>query len=101
MILEFVVKNSSGQPIQLDLGNDLKESFFFSITTPDGKRVPLPQLYREGFRRVGRFLVDPGREYKQGLLLNEWYDFGVEGKYEVEVRLTQPVKTAGETWSRK
>ncbi len=93
-ILEFVVKNGSDKSIQLHLGANNKQSFLITITRPDRTRVPVPPIFREGLATTGLELVAPGHEYKQRLVLNEWFIFGVPGHYEVEVRLTQPVKTA-------
>ena len=94
VIANFIVKNSSEKPLRLNLGKNAKQSFLLTNTRPDRTRLPLPPLFREGLGTTGLESVAPGREYKQRLVLNEWFDFGAVGHYEVQVRLTEPVRDA-------
>lgn len=95
LILNFVVKNGSDKSVQVNLGKNDTQNFLITITRPDGTKLRLPPLFAEGLGTTGLHSVAPGQEYKRHLVLNEWFEFGVEGHYEIAVRLTQPVKTAG------
>lgn len=88
--LNLVVQNNSPEPIKLDLGNDRKGDFQFNVTRPDGKAISLPPRRNGGFRRVGLVAIEPSQEYRQKLLLNEWIDFSLVGRYDIEVRLFHP-----------
>lgn len=90
--LLFRIKSDSDQAVQVDLGSNRKGSFLLTITRPDGGRQALPRYVRYGLRRLGRVSIDPGVEYEQQLLVDEWYDFKLEGVYKIEVRLSEPVK---------
>ena len=94
VILVFSVKNNSSQMISLDLGQDRKGGFSFSITRPDGSKLNLPRYLREGLAAPGSVTVGAGESYSEDILLNEWYDFSIAGNYVVEGRLSQPVVTA-------
>lgn len=93
VIVNFVVDNHSTTRLQFDLGTGRKGSFLLSVIEPGGKKVSLPRFYQGGFSRLGLVSVDPGTQYAQRLLLDEWYKFDMEGKYEVELRLPEPVKS--------
>lgn len=92
LILNFAVTNGSGQPVKLDLGQDRKEAFRVAITRPDGKRIELPPLTREGFSVVGEVQIAPQQTYTQRLLLNEWFDFSSPGQFLIEIRLGNPIR---------
>jgi hypothetical protein len=94
VILTFTVKNSLTQAVNLDLGADRKQNFIFTIKQPDGTTIQLPQLRREGISRMGRLSVDPGKTYTQEILLNEWYEFPMIGKYELSARLAKPMQNS-------
>jgi hypothetical protein len=93
LILNFRVANGTSKPLGLDLGSDRKGGFSFTVTRPDGTKLKLPPLNRAGVTRIGRVAVQPGETYSQNLLLNEWYDFSMPGKYELEGYLENPVLT--------
>jgi curli biogenesis system outer membrane secretion channel CsgG len=93
VILNFTVENRPAQPIKLDLGQDRKGGFSFTIKRPDGSDVQLPQFRKEGIARIGKLSLEKGQTYTQKLLLNEWFDFAAPGKYEIAVRLTNPIQT--------
>jgi len=94
VMLNFTVKNHLAQAVNLDLGADRKRNFIFTIKQPDGKTIQLPQLRREGTSRIGRVTVDPGQTYTQEILLNEWYEFPISGKYELSARLAKPIQNS-------
>jgi hypothetical protein len=91
VILTLNVKNESSEAIMLDLGQDRKGNFSFTLTTPIGTKLKLPQYSRDGISRVGTVSISSGRSYSQSLLLNEWYEFSEPGKYELEGHLTSPI----------
>ncbi|HKS27352.1 MAG TPA: HEAT repeat domain-containing protein [Pyrinomonadaceae bacterium] len=87
VILSFTASNESGQARSLDLGQDRKANFLFTVKLPDGKTIQLPQLRREGISVPGQVSLEPGQVYTQRLLLNEWYEFSEPGAYEITARL--------------
>ena len=87
----FKVTNDSSQTITLDLGQDRKRNFSFTITPPNGVTLKLSLPLKEGASLTGRLSVAPADTYSQSLVLNELYDFPITGKYEVEGHLTQPI----------
>jgi hypothetical protein len=91
VILTFKIRNDFRQPIQLDLGQDRKGGFSFTLTRPDGVKFRLPEFSREGISQTGTLSLQPGERYSQNLLLNEWYDFEIPGKYELEGHLIKPI----------
>jgi hypothetical protein len=93
IILNFVLQNDSNQNIKLDLGQNYKEGFIFTVVFPDGKVSQLPQLTRDGISTIGNVLVKPQQTYSQRILLNEWLDFDSTGSYKIEGRLAEPIKT--------
>jgi hypothetical protein len=95
VILNFSVENDLNMPVRIDLGQDRKEAFLLTITQPGGTKVQLPQRRQEGISLLGTLALEPKQIYTQKLLLNEWYEFTTSGKYEVEVRLANPVQGAG------
>jgi hypothetical protein len=93
IVLAFAVKNNSAQPVSLDLGQDRKEAFSITVVEPNGNRINLPQLRREGLSRIGKITIAPQQTYTQNLLLNEWHEFSAPGAYDVNVRLGNPGAT--------
>jgi hypothetical protein len=94
VIVAFKVTNSLSQPVMLDLGEDRKGAFSFTLIKPDGVKVELPRFAREGISRIGKISIRPGETFSQNLLLNEWYEFTQPGKYILRGTLTQPIFTA-------
>ncbi len=91
VMIVFQVTNNLDEPVNLDLGQDRKAGFEFSLTKPDGVKMQLPILTHEGLALGGAFPLRPGESYIQSLILNEWYDFASEGRYELEGHLVNPV----------
>ncbi|MGB8473511.1 MAG: HEAT repeat domain-containing protein [Candidatus Acidiferrum sp.] len=96
VILTLHITNNSSKTAKVDLGRDRKENLLFSITTPDGKELQLPQLRKSGFSRIGKFEIAPGESYSQHIVLNEWFDFKVAGTYHVVADLAKPVLLNGQ-----
>lgn len=97
VLLVFSVKNNLDRPVTLDLGQDRKENFLFTVTRPDGSVVELPRMSRMGLARVGKVRLEPGQTHRQELLLNEWYEFAEPGRYEIGVWLAATAMTADGT----
>jgi hypothetical protein len=91
VIVKFHVNNGASQPISLDLGQDRKASFSFTVAPPNGVKLELAKAVKEGAALSGKVLLAPGDSYNQNLVLNEWYDFPVPGKYQLSGYLTQPI----------
>ncbi|MCI0418152.1 MAG: hypothetical protein L0312_02845 [Acidobacteria bacterium] len=91
VLINYELKNDSGKPIKLDLGQDRKGSFLFVVTLPNGTRKELPRWSREGISRVGTVSISPNQVYADTLLLNEWMEFQAAGRYGIEVRLTKAI----------
>jgi hypothetical protein len=94
VIVNFTVYNGLSRLTRIDLGADFKENFAIAVKLPDGKIIKARQLAifgpGGGSSLIGILSLTPGETYKQGLLLNEWFDFNMPGKYEVEVTLVNP-----------
>jgi hypothetical protein len=95
VLVLLTIQNGSGQAIEIDLGLNRKANLEFTVTEPDGSVIRVPRLSSEGFGRIGRVKVEPGKSYEQELLLNEWYQFSRPGNYKVKGALVSPVKIAG------
>ena len=93
VLFNFTINNTLSDQISVDLGHGHKANFLFTITRPDGSKVQVPPLIKEGFNSGGKISIMPGRTYNQRLVLNERFDFTNLGKYLVEVRMTGIVQT--------
>lgn len=93
VLLNFIVQNNFAQTIKLDLGQNFKEGFLFTVVFPNGKKVQLPQLTRDGFSSIGDVSLKSQETYTQKIVLNEWVEFASMGKYKIEGRLANPIKT--------
>jgi hypothetical protein len=91
VIITFRVVNQTSLPINLDLGQDRKWGFLFAITKPDGVKLDFPAIIHEGIAIPGEVSVKSGDTLTQDLLINEWYDFPLPGKYVLQGRLAKPI----------
>ena len=91
VIITFRVVNQTGLPINLDLGQDRKRGFLIAITKPDGVKIEFPVLVHEGISIPGEVLVKSGETFTHDLLINEWFDFPLPGKYHIEIHLSKPI----------
>lgn len=92
--LDFNIENRSNQTINLNLGADRKEVFLFTVVSPSGEKIVLPQLTKEGISRLGILSLEPQQTYSQKILLNEWFEFNFLGDYELEIRLANQFQAA-------
>lgn len=93
VLLNLVIQNKLEDSIKLDLGQNYKEGFIFTIHFPNGKRVQLPQLQSEGISLIGDVQLKPQQIYSQKILLNEWTDFALPGNYTIKGRLINPFES--------
>jgi hypothetical protein len=96
VLVNFIIQNNLSEAVKLKLGQNYKQGFLFSVVTPNGKRVQLPQLTREGTSVIGDVLIEPQQTYTQKILMNEWIDFSSVGKWKIEGRIANPIKTGDE-----
>lgn len=93
VLIEFSIHDGLTEAIQFDLGHNRRSNFQFTITKPGGRRVQVPRLSEGGLGLVGRLSLEPGGEYTQKLLLDEWYQFSEPGNYKVEAKLVDRIET--------
>lgn len=91
VVLIFTAANKTNSPIQLDLGQDLKEGFLFAVTDPNGIRHPLRPYMHQGLYAPGIISIASGHTYSQKLVLNQWYAFSAPGRYVLEAHLGCPI----------
>jgi hypothetical protein len=93
--IEFSIHNGLPEAVRLDLGANAVSKFDFSILDPAGAWHRIGPLRQPPFHGPGRLELLPGKSFRKALLLNEWYQFRVPGKYQVQPHLAAPVQTAG------
>ena len=93
VIFNVVINNILSTPISVDLGPNRKENFLFTITRPDGIKIQVPRIIKDGLSTSGKISLMPEGAHNQRLVLNEWFDFSNLGKYLIEVRMDGVVKT--------
>jgi hypothetical protein len=97
VIVVFTVDNGLDVPITFDLGFRQKGHFRITVTPPGRPPLQLAPLDESGFGVGGNVSVAATQGYSQRLLLNEWYDFRQEGKYQIDVALPVPIRANGGT----
>jgi hypothetical protein len=93
VFMEFSVRNTLPGTISLDLGLDRTRNLVFSVTCPDGTVRSKLQLVGGGIGFSGALSLPPGQVYSQELLLNQWWQFPVQGTYLVKAEFTGPIRT--------
>jgi hypothetical protein len=96
VIITFKLENQAALPVSTDLGEDRRGNFRILVRRlPAGAAVPIQKLgVQSGVARVGAITVNPGSEYTQQLLLDDWLTFRVPGDYEVDLSLDAPFRFA-------
>jgi len=89
----LVIENRGQEAVGVDLGHNRKSKLQFVIVDPDGVETNAPRLSEAGFGRVGRVRVEPAAEYRQRIIVSEWYTFARPGTYTLKGRLVDPVTT--------
>jgi hypothetical protein len=98
VVLLFSVHNGLSQPMMLALGARKTEFFRFSLRTPEGRTL-------QDSRNPGDYVsvvifgplkttVEPGADYQQPILMNEWFRFETVGTYLLTSQLTAGIETS-------
>jgi hypothetical protein len=96
VLLLFKVHNGLEQPVALDLGVNWIQFFEFELTSPEGKAIRGRSQRSEGLStQPGKFIIGPGEDYQQELLLNQWFDFDLPGQYFLRARLNTAIDMGG------
>src|SRR5258706_12800797 len=53
LVITFRINNESTEIVSLDLGQDRKGGFLFTVTSPDGTTLRVPQYSHEGISQYG------------------------------------------------
>jgi len=93
VFVRFTLRNVSTDVVHVDLGKHRRAGFQFLVTRPDGSVMRVPVANGAGFGEQGRFDLGPGETYVQNLLVNQWYQFAVPGRYKIRVGLLRPLRT--------
>ena len=83
LLVALSVKNDLSETVHFDLGLNRTAVIEFSVTGPDGKTIHLRRPTQDGFGRLGKISLAPGKTYIQSLLLNEWYQLPAPGSYRI------------------
>jgi hypothetical protein len=94
IVAVLAIENTRNEPLQVDLGGDRTDNL--RVTLRQGSAAPAPslRLATGGIRSGGEFSIAPGERYQQRLVLDDWFVFDRPGAYEVDIRLTTPIRTA-------
>lgn len=93
IIVECVVHNTTPGAVMIDLGQDRKENFRMTLTYPNNHTQTSKKEIREGIAMIGEVTVQAGLDYKQNLLINEWFNITNPGKYNLVIQLSTPIRT--------
>jgi len=91
----FEVHNGLSQPITVTIGALIRQYFDFALTTPSGQvlhknNTPPPDMVTAG---NGKVTVAPGADYKEPLVMNQWFAFATEGAYTLTSKLISDIET--------
>ncbi|MGC1616624.1 MAG: hypothetical protein WA736_18250 [Candidatus Acidiferrum sp.] len=97
VVLLFEVHNGLKQPITLTVGSLTRQFYDLTLTTPNGQA-----LHKDPFNGQidivtvgsGKITVEPGADYKEPLVMNQWFPFEGQGTYSLTSKLTSDIETA-------
>ncbi len=97
VVLVLSVSNGLPELVTLNLGSGKTQFFQFSLRDPNGRtshniRNPGENVSIVTFGSE-KATIAPGADYKQRILMNQWFKFGAVGTYIVTSRLTTPAET--------
>lgn len=94
IVAVLAIENTRNEPIQVDLGDDHTGNL--RVTLRQGSAAPAPsqKLPTGGIVRGGEISIAPGERHQERLVLDDWFVFDRPGAYEVDIRLTTPIRTA-------
>lgn len=98
--IQFSVHNGLDEGVRFDPGLDGKHNFEFSVKKPDGSVVRIPPTTMPSSvlgRSIDSSPVAPAKTFMKRMVLNEWYQFPVPGRYVVEAKLGGLVQTVSGT----
>jgi hypothetical protein len=88
VLADVSLKNSTSQPMDVNLGGNGNENIAISITEPDGQQIERsPADQRNKITFPGDVHLEPGESYKETVVLNEWFNFDQIGVYTIEMGL--------------
>ena len=91
------VKNMGSEALEFDLGLNGRENILISVVDPSGKRSGKPGTEpRQGLAFFGWMHLAPGEEQFKTLVLNEWFNFELPGRYQIKVAFKQPATVGRE-----
>lgn len=96
VVVFFEVHNGLSLPITVTVGALVRQFFDFTLTTPNGQ-----VFHKEPFGGQvdivtvgdGKITVAPGGDYKESLVMNQWFPFVSQGAYSLTSRLTSDIET--------
>lgn len=93
IIVVLSIRSSLQESIRVDLGKNHQQGLVFTVQDPLGRvseqRIPWPP--EGGIYVPGEETLQAGQEYRQELLLNEWYQPKEPGTYSFCGRIEPPV----------
>jgi hypothetical protein len=97
VVLLFEVHNGLKQPITLTVGSLTRQFYDLKLTTPRGQ-----VLHKDPFNGQvdivtignGKITVEPGSDYNEPLVMNQWLPFASQGTYTLTSKLTSDIETA-------
>ena len=97
VVLLFEVHNGLKQPITVTVGSLTRQFYDLTLTTPRGQ-----VLRKDPFNGQvdivtvgdGKIIVEPGADYKEPLVMNQWFPFEGQGTYSLTSKLTSDIETA-------
>ncbi len=96
VVVLFEVHNGLKQPITVTVGALVRQFFDFSLTTPSGQvlhKAPFDGQVDIVTVGNGKITVEPGADYKEPLVMNQWFPFATQGTYTLTSRLTSDIET--------
>lgn len=91
LILRFTIQNRTSNTVTVNLGQDRKGNFDFTVGEPGGRTVRLPRFSRDGISQIGQVSVAPKQTFSEDLILNELWQFTKVGEYTLTARMSAPV----------
>lgn len=84
---DLSIVNSGSSDVTVDLGANYIDNIGGTITTPDGSKVAIHSPYQGGYAAIGKITIKARDSWAFPYLLNEWYDFPEQGRYEVALHI--------------
>jgi hypothetical protein len=97
VVLLFEVHNGLKQPITVTVGSLTRQFYDLTLTTPRGqvlRKDPFNGQVDIVTLGDGKIIVAPGADYKEPLVMNQWFPFESQGTYSLTSKLTSDIETA-------